>query len=455
LLGVLPSWCFSVAQRQRLVFAAMNKWTTAIWVASACAFAIRLALVVWAGNVPETSLTSGSDTLAYQALADSIANHHGLSYAGMATALRPPLYPLFLASGQYVFGVHYRIFIRLLQLLAGFLMAIVCARIARKLDGSPAIAFVAALAAPTLVFFTAELLSETLAALIVALFFLVVLTKASPVWAGMVIGLGMLERFNLAALALAYLVYQFAAKKPSYAARQVTVAGLVAAAIVSPWFVRNLMVFRGQVLYSTHTGTNLLQGLLTPDGRTQSGDGDKLEAAAGWTIIDIETNSLRRTAFPPEPQLDRMATNAALAQLGRGHVALIPLGFHKLGYFWLSLDQLFRTQDLSRYKRLVRVLGIVVYWLQLAIGIAGWRKARLQKPDAALLFVAYAVVVTTMHLPFVMSTRIRAPLIEPALAILAGLALAGIVAGPPATIRTIATCVPPFVETETGPRSTR
>jgi Dolichyl-phosphate-mannose-protein mannosyltransferase len=405
----------------------MNKRTTTIWVVGVCAFAIRLALVVWAGNAPETPLTGGSDTLAYQALADSIANHRGLSYAGMPTALRPPLYPLFLASGQFVVGVHYRIFIRLLQLLAGFLTAIVCARIARKLGGSPAIAFAAALAAPTLVFFTAELLSETLAALIVALFFLVVLTEASTVWAGMVIGLGMLERYNLAALALAYVVYQFAAKKPSHAARRVTLAGLVAVAIVSPWFVRNLIVFRGQVLYSTHTGANFLQGFINPDGRTQSVDGEKLEAAAGWTLSDIETNSISRTAFPPEPQLDRMATRAALAKLGGGHAALIPLVFHKLGYFWLSLDQLFRTRDLSLYKRLARVLGIVVYWSLLAIGIAGWRKVRLRNPDAALLFAAYAAVVTTMHVPFVMSTRIRAPLIEPALAILAGFALAAIV----------------------------
>jgi hypothetical protein len=98
----------------------------------------------------------------------------------------------------------------------------------------------------------------------------------------------MLERFNLAALALAYVVYQFAAKKPSQAARHVALVGLVAVTIVSPWVVRNLMVFHGQVLYSTHTGTNLLQGLLTPDGRTQRRDSDKLEAAAGWTISDIE-----------------------------------------------------------------------------------------------------------------------------------------------------------------------
>jgi Dolichyl-phosphate-mannose-protein mannosyltransferase len=406
----------------------MNKRHTLVWLIATCAFTVRLGLVVWAGNAPETPLTAGSDTLAYQALADSVANHRGLSYAGMPTALRPPLYPLFLVLGQLIAGGHYRIFIRLVQLVVGILSAIVCAGISRKLGGSAAIAFAAALAAPTLVFFSAEILSETLAALIVAAFFYVVVTESSPIWAGAVIGLGMLERFNLATLAVAYVVYQFAAKKPSQAARHVALAGLVAVAIVSPWFVRNLMVFHGQVLYSTHTGTNLLQGLITPDGRTQSGDTDKLEAAAGWTISDIETNSLGRTAFPPEPQLDHMATNAALAQLA--HVNPFALIARKLAYFWLSFDQLFRTQDLARDKRLVRVLGILVYGFLLAIGIVGWRKVRLRNPHAALLFAVYALVVTAMHVPFVMSTRIRAPLIEPALVILGGVALAAI-AGPP------------------------
>ena len=272
-----------------------------VWLVAVCALSVRLGLAVWAGNAPETSLTGGSDTFAYQALADSVANHRGLSYAGMPTALRPPLYPLVLVLGQFIAGGHYRIFIRLVQLLIGILTAIVCAKTSRKLGGSPAIAFAAALAAPTLVFFSAEIFSETLAALIVAAFFYVVVTEFSPIWAGAVIGLGMLERFNLGTLAVAYVVYQFAAKKPSQAVRHVALAGLVAVAIVSPWFVRNLMVFHGQVLYSTHTGTNLLQGFITPDGRTQSGDTDKLEAAAGWTISNIETNSPSRTSFPPEP----------------------------------------------------------------------------------------------------------------------------------------------------------
>jgi hypothetical protein len=400
----------------------MNKRHTVVWLLAICALSVRLGLLIWAGNAPESPVTGGSDSPAYQALADSIASHRGLSYAGMPTALRPPLYPLFLALGQLIAGEHYRLLIRLTQFVAGVLLAIVSARISKKLGGSAAITFAVALAVPTLVFFSAEILSETLAALIVTAFFYVVVRAACPVWVGAVIGVGMLERFNLATLAVVYVVYQFASKKPVDAARHTALAGLVALAIVSPWFLRNLTVFNGQVLYSSHTGVNLLQGLLTPDGRTQSGDGDKLERAAGWMTWNIETNSPTRTAFPPEPELDRLAMKAARAQLAV--VNPFTLVLRKLGYFWLSFDQLFRTENLTNGKRLVRVLGVAVYWFLLVIGIVGWSKVRLRNPHAALLFVVYAFVVTAMHLPFVMSTRIRAPLMEPALVILGGVALA-------------------------------
>ena len=124
-----------------------------------------------------------------------------------------------------------------------------------------------------------------------------------------------------------------------------------------------------------------------------------------------------------------MAKNAAVAQIRNAN--LLVLAARKLGYFWFSFDQLFRTQALSRHNFSVRVVGVIVYWFLLILGVAGWCRLRSRNPDAALLFAAYAVVVTAMHLPFVMNTRIRAPLLEPALVILVGLAL-GAIAGPKA-----------------------
>lgn len=393
-----------------------------VWLIAAAGLIARLSLAAWAGNAPQTPVTGGSDTLAYQTLAENIVHHQGMSYAGEPTALRPPLYPIFLACGQVVAGSNYRLIIRLAQLAAGILMAIFCALACRELQGSAAIAFAASLAAPTLLFFSAEILTETLAALFVAAFFYFTVADSSPLWTGAAIGLGMLDRFNLAALAVAYFAYELATRRPLGAVRRVSLAGIAALVIVAPWFARNLIVFHGQVLYSTHTGTNLLQGLLTPDGRTRPGDMDKIDAAAGWTISDIETNLPSRGDFPPEPELDKRAMKAARAQFGR--VNLFTLTARKLGYFWLSLDQLLGGQSLSRRMFLLRLPGIIVYWVLLGIAFEGWRRLRQHNTDAALLFAIYPVVVTALHLPFVMSTRIRAPLIEPELAILAGLAFA-------------------------------
>lgn len=409
----------------------MNKRNILIWSLIVCALGARVGMVIWAGNAQESTTTGGSDTFAYQALADSVAAHRGFSYEGMPSGLRPPIYPLILVFSRFVAGDHYRIFVRLLQALMGILTAIICAKTSQKLGGSALIALAAALATPTLIFFSAEILSETVAALIVALFFYVIVTNRSPIWTGLIIGLGMLERFNLAALSIAYVVYQFAAKPASVAARRTALAGLIALAVVSPWIIRNLVVFHGQVIYSTHTGTNLLQGLVMPDGRTQPEESKRLEDIQRWQITDIEENTPRRTLFPSEPELDRATMALALAELR--HANLFSLAARKLGYFWLGFDQMFRTQALPPSKRLIREIGVLMYWAMLAAGIAGWFKLRIRNADAARLILSYVVVVTVVHLPFVMNTRIQAPLIEPVLAILSGLAFPTFFASHPAT----------------------
>ena len=384
------------------------------------AIVARLVLLVWAGTSPETSLTGGSDTLAYQTLADSIVHLRGMTYAGMPTALRAPLYPIFLALLQLAFGPHYRFVARLIQFFVGIAMAVVCARTSEKIGGVGTIALTTALALPTLIFFSPELLTETFATLFVAVFFWMVIENGSPIAIGAVIGFAMLTRFNLTALAVVYVVYQLATKKFGVAVREVSVAGLIALAIVSPWFVRNLVVFGGQTLYSTNTGMNFLEGLAPPDGRVHGDDWDKLSSRSGYTLYDMEVNSAARLALPSEPELDRKAMRAALAELA--HVNLFQLAAKKLSYFWLSFDQVFRTQDVELSKRVLRLAGVFIYWIFLAMGLRGWMKCKQRSPDVALLFVIYAIVVTCLHLPFVMSTRIRTPFVEPALAILVGCA---------------------------------
>jgi hypothetical protein len=389
------------------------------WGVALAGVVARLILLIWAGNRDETPLTGGSDTLAYQALADSIVHLRGMTYASVPTALRAPLYPYFLALVQLAFGAHYRFAARLIQFVAGVVVALVCARASAKIGGHEPIALATALAMPTLMFFSAELLTETFATLLVAVFFLAVLESRSAIAMGAVIGVAMLARFNLAALAVVYIAWQLFLNKLPVAVRNLSVAGAIAAAIVSPWFVRNLVVFHGQALYSTQTGMNFLEGMVTPDGRTHGDDWDKLASRCGCPVRDLEVNSASRQALPSEPELDRRAAHAAVAEVPRIH--FLSLGARKLSYFWLSFDQVFETQDMERGPHLVRIACILTYWFFLVVGLRGWVKCKSRNTGVAPLFVLYAVVVTCLHLPFVMSTRIRTPFVEPALAVLAGL----------------------------------
>ena len=167
---------------------------------------------------------------------------------------------------------------------------------------------------------------------------------------------------------------------------------------------------------------NFLEGLISPDGRIHGADWAKLSSRCGYTLRDIEVNSDSRLAFPSEPELDRRAAYAALAELRR--INVFRLVAEKLSYFWLSFDQAFETQDMQFSERIVRLAGVFGYWFFLIMGLWGWKHCRRWNPGAAELFIIYAIVVTCLHLPFAMTTRIRTPFVEPALAILSGLALA-------------------------------
>ena len=62
---------------------------------------------------------------------------------------------------------------------------------------------------------------------------------------------------------------------------------------------------------------------------------------------------------------------------------------------------------------------MLAYWVILALGIGGWFQLRARWPALAHLFLFYALLVTVLHLPFNMNTRLRIPLVDPLLVILA------------------------------------
>ena len=166
-------------------------------------------------------------------------------------------------------------------------------------------------------------------------------------------------------------------------------------------------------------GRTAVQGALAPQGRTQVGESEVWQRA-GWGLADIETDSLRRLQFPSEVELDRQARQAAIRAWKTLGFRAVPLLAKKVSYFWFSTDQLLNTASFSRGQRLIRAIGVLLYWAILAAALYGWFHLRRTGPRTANLLLLYSVLATMLHLPFTMNTRLRVPLVDPLLCILAG-----------------------------------
>ena len=278
-----------------------------------------------------------------------------MAYVGQPTALRAPFYPLMLAGLEAIFASHYLLIMRLIQSLLAVLTAWICAKTAGQLWNVQAKwpAFAAAICLPTLLFFTTQIITEIFAAFFVSLFlYFLVQYSANEKWVAL-IGMGacsgilLLLRFNTLLLPsfLPSLAALAAIRFPLTVGnlKRALLPFVLALVIVSPWLIRNFIVFHGDILYSSQTGTTAFQGALAPEGRTQSEGLIELKRQQGWWLSMIEVDRPSRLNFPSEVELNRQARSAAiLAWRGLGF-QIIPLLAKKIGYFWLSTDQLFDT----------------------------------------------------------------------------------------------------------------
>jgi 4-amino-4-deoxy-L-arabinose transferase-like glycosyltransferase len=394
---------------------------------------LRVLIALLAGNGIRTPWGGGGDTQAYVLLAHNLIDGHGYAYAGEPTALRAPAYPLLLAGSLKLFGNYALAGMRWLQFGEGLTTVLLCAAIARRIFDARAAKAVllVSLFFPTLAIMNGEILSEATATFLSTLFlYLMIRYVQESSWLtltalSVTIGLAALTRFNMALLGgVAIVACLFAiGALPKW--RAIAWVFLVSVLVVSPWLIRNEVVFHGQVLFSTHAGIDAVEGVLTPQGRALAGDSERLRDALGWVAPEeAETNSPNRHLLPPEPTLDRNAWKVALGLWRRESWALVPLELKKLSYFWLSADQLLSTEGFPIRGRIFRGAAVVFYWALLALAVVGWLQLRKQNPTVASLFLTYAVLVTTLHLPFVMNTRLRMPFLDAWIAVLAGAAMA-------------------------------
>jgi 4-amino-4-deoxy-L-arabinose transferase-like glycosyltransferase len=395
---------------------------------------IRLLVTILGGGQLRTPWGGGGDSPTYFLLAQNLLAGKGFAYAGMPTALRPPGYPLLLAAFIKMFGVHALAAMRWLQFLEGLAVAFLCGAMAKRIWSERAgrFALLVALFFPTLVEMNGEILTEATATFLTALFlYWMVCYMKRPDWLSLVgfscaIGLGALFRFNMAVLGFVALAVVLSQANDALRWRRVALVVILPLLVISPWLVRNLYVFHGQVLYSTHSGLDALEGVLTPQGRALPGDHERLVAAVGWEPpVDVETNNASRYKLADEPALNRQCWDAAFKLWRERNFSLVPLAVKKVADFWLSTDQLIWTAGFGLRVRIVRGGAVVVYWVLLALAVAGWFRLKSKDAHLARSFIFYAALVTVMHLPFVMSTRLRMPFMDVLLAVLVGIWAAG------------------------------
>ncbi|MGB2635851.1 MAG: glycosyltransferase family 39 protein [Candidatus Acidiferrum sp.] len=391
---------------------------------------VRLGFVLAADAKQFTFHSGGSDAPAYVLLAENLISHQGFSYGGQPSAFRPPGYPLILAAFMKLFGQNYISAMRWLQFFAGLLTVGICGLLSRRICGTKAAqaSVVFGLFLPTLIFSTDQLLTECLSALLTALFLRFLVDQiekadtASAVGIGLVAGLESLIRFNAAALPLFGLLAIFWTRHKRSVLLRTAAITLLPLYLVAPWFIRNEMVFHGRVLFSTHGGANAVQGVVTTQGRTQPGDSERLMAAMGWTLSQLETNDpVQRISLPSEVELNRRAREAVPRLWKAEGWHTFPLLVMKTADFWLSADQLLDTSSLPIRERLTRAAGVLCYLMVLAFAVGGLYQLRKARPEVALTFLIYAVGYTILHLMLVMNTRLRIPLMEPLLVVLAGI----------------------------------
>jgi 4-amino-4-deoxy-L-arabinose transferase-like glycosyltransferase len=390
---------------------------------------VRIAILVIPGNSVRTPWSGGGDMNAYVLLAHNLVSGDGYTYAHQPSAFRTPGYPLFLATTIELFGDHFAIAARSLQVLAGFLAAYFCMKASRIFFGqeSAKAALLAALWFPTLVYFSGEILTEALTSFFLALFlWLLAEDTVRPDWKtaaamGLVVGFGSLVRANLAILGLVALMAAWISRPVAKMRLQLAIIPICAGLVFGPWIVRNWLVF-GSPLISTERGAAALVSVVNPEARPMPGWDKQMRQMIGYVVPNqLETNGPERLAIGSEIEMNQQCWRKArelLSKMSWDDLARWTLV--KWETYWLSTDQLIQPGRISKLNRALHLGAVVFYWALLALAGCGWWELRKTRAPIAAVLLGYAVLVTLLHTPFVMNSRIRTPLVDPLIAVLAG-----------------------------------
>jgi 4-amino-4-deoxy-L-arabinose transferase-like glycosyltransferase len=394
------------------------------------------ALWIYSENVAD-------DRDSYLAIAQNVADEIGFTTtdADHPTAYRPPLYPLLLAVLLKLGGCP--VAIGILQLLLGTTTVFLTAILGHRLGLGRASWFAALLVAvdPVSIQYTTFPMTETFFTFLVLLMLMILIRPhnsrgATPcgsaavsrrlILLGLVFGVCALCRPTIWAygLLVGAVWMRNAVRSGNGIRRQIPWSLLLSTTVVvSPWFIRNLVVFGEPILTTTHGGYTLLLGnnpvfyeevVNRPWGTTWEAASPQ-QSQNSW-IAGVQTEMDRQIgADATEPQRNRWMSRRAWRNISDNPGSFLRACRLRLCRFWNIAPQGLARRAVSSPVLWMIGLFYSVTGLGMLVGLIRFSRSEWK---LWLLLIVLILSFTAMHLVYWSNMRMRTPLI-PIVALLA------------------------------------
>ena len=327
---------------------------------------------------------------------------------GIPTAQRTPIYPLFLSGIYFLFG-HSYLAVRIMQSIIGSLTCIVIYLIGKKTVNKN-VGFIAATISifyPFFIYYTGYLLVETLFTFLLAVAVYWLITSIEkPDWknltlSGVFMGLAALCKPTAFAFipfsVLGFLVILGIRKVSTY--RNIGIFLLFFTITLSPWVIRNHIVFQRIIPATTQLGFALLDGSLLFDAEHQ------------WRIEQEEQKNpiLLKGKELNEIEQNDYFTKEALKFIRNNPKYMMKLALRKFLKFWRLYPH---TESIYTYKyskTLLVLVSLLSYGLLLLFSIVGIIFS-IRKWRQFAFFYGLIVSFTIIHLLFWSQIRYRLPI---------------------------------------------
>ncbi|MCB8980360.1 MAG: glycosyltransferase family 39 protein [Ardenticatenaceae bacterium] len=393
----------------------------AVLIVIGIAFIIRLSIALYSPGNPHEDFAS------YYNLAVNLTEGSGFSGTSGPTAFRAPGYPLFLSLFFYIFGTS--LFVaRMANVLLSTIVVLGTYLVSREAFSENIALISATIVAftPSLILYTPILASENLATpLLLISIWLIILgwerTKLSYFFlAGVSMSIATLTRPGFLMFPCVIAIYMaFRKLQLALIFRYLSAFAIGLLLTLSPWVIRNYLVFGQFIPVATNGGFNLAIGF----NQYSTGEyiGNVTETVLGkeydWAAYRLKDSNLT------EPDIDQALKTAALEFIKENPVRAITLSLPKLLYFYgddvsgvyhniafpsrptpnwlwktsrwiaqlyylivlvLASSTLFLYKRINLYPHAVFILAVIAYWTFLHMVFFGGDRFHL--PILPLLF---------------------------------------------------------------------